>query len=295
MSKDDLIADPKWHEATIIVTDNMSRAMINLEQAKRYAARHGLPIIAWFHALTQPTLALFQTCVDQMHDDTSLTELKLRFPELLFYFVTGAPAVIKDNLCVVRGITNGTPCVLKSITLCPKMDPTQSEAFWTKVNHAAPGEIIFLDDPPLSVNIELPSSLNGVSQLPSLSTTSTIIPMIVTKGGNRLRKLHISKKRGEKTDPCGFYDHSIDLAFALTYHKAQGRTIDRVILVLQDAGHSKLSVASFYVGISRVRKAEHLRIIPVDKLQRSHLEKMQFSKELISWWKSCASPMLSTV
>ena len=147
----------------------------------------------------------------------------------------------------------------------------------------------------MSVNIELPSTLNEAAQLPSLDELSTVIPMIVTKSGNRLRRLHISKKRGEKKDPCGYYDHSIDLAFALTYHKAQGRTIDRVILLLQNVGHSKLNVASFYVGISRVRESKHLRIIPVNGSQRSNLEKLQFSKDLISWWKSCAPSMLSTV
>ena len=289
LSKDDLLADPKWHDATIIVTDNMSRAMINLAQAKRYAVRHGLPIIAWYHALTQPTMHMFQRCAEQMDDNTSVEEVKNRFPELLFYFVAGAPAVIKDNLSVLRGITNGTSCVLRSITLSPEMDASRSSAFWARVASALPGDVIFLDDPPLSVNIELPSSLHGVSQLPSLDASSPIIPMIVTKGGNRLRRLHISKRRGEKTDPCGYYDHSIDLAFALTYHKAQGRTIDRVILVLEDVGHSKLNVASFYVGISRVRRSSHLRIIPVDKKQRDRLEAMKFANELIVWCNDSAT------
>jgi len=289
LSKADLLDDPKWHDATIIVTDNMSRAMINLAQAKRFACRHGLPIIAWYHSLTKPTTHMFDQCAKQMGDDTSVDEVKNRFPELLFYFVAGAPAVIKDNLSVMRGITNGTSCTLKSITLSPQMDINRSSAFWAKVTSAVPGDVIFLDEPPLSVNIELPSTLHGVAQLPSLDTTTATIPMTVTKGGNRLRRLHISKRRGEKTDPCGYYDHSLDLAFALTYHKAQGRTIDRVILVLEDVGHSKLNVASFYVGISRVRKSEHLRIIPVDKKQRSRLEAMKFANDLIVWWKDSVS------
>ena len=113
-----------------------------------------------------------------------------------------------------------------------------------------------------------------------------VIPMTIIKSGSRFRALKLLKSRGEMTSQCGYYDHSLDLAFAITYHKAQGRTLDRVLLVFNEAGHAKMTVSSLYVGISRVRHSSHLRILSLSAKQKDMLQRLTFRTELINWWSN---------
>ena len=54
-----------------------------------------------------------------------------------------------------------------------------------------------------------------------------------------------------------------ELGFAMTVHKAQGRTIPRVVLALahRDNANVQMKYASIYVALSRVKLAKHLRIL----------------------------------
>ena len=56
---------------------------------------------------------------------------------------------------------------------------------------------------------------------------------------------------------------AFDLAFAMTVHKAQGRTIQRVVLALDSRSlqQNQLKHASIFVGLSRVKKGEHIRLL----------------------------------
>ena len=63
-----------------------------------------------------------------------------------------------------------------------------------------------------------------------------------------------------------------DLAFAMTVHKAQGRTIRRVVIDLRDhpRGVCRLKYAAMFVAMSRVEHSNHLRLLePETVLHRS--------------------------
>jgi len=65
--------------------------------------------------------------------------------------------------------------------------------------------------------------------------------------------------------------------FAVTYNKVQGETKSRVVLVLATPSGSKLgnlTVEKFFVGISRVRHADHLRIMPCNRFELEYLKKV---------------------
>jgi hypothetical protein len=56
----------------------------------------------------------------------------------------------------------------------------------------------------------------------------------------------------------------LQAGFAITVDKAQGQTLDRVILVALSKREMRLvnfTYACFYVAMSRVRKRQHLRIL----------------------------------
>ncbi len=65
-----------------------------------------------------------------------------------------------------------------------------------------------------------------------------------------------------RTNP-EIWAHRVDLAFALTDFKFQGLTVDKLIVMLNLQGMNH-DLATLYVGISRVRRIEDLKIWKLD-------------------------------
>lgn len=80
-----------------------------------------------------------------------------------------------------------------------------------------------------------------------------------------------------------FSDFAVELGFAVTYHKSQGKTLQRVVLVLDGRGTIKLG--GLYVAISRVRSGAHLRMLQLSDKARKQLCKLKFDKKLVDWIK----------
>ena len=58
--------------------------------------------------------------------------------------------------------------------------------------------------------------------------------------------------------------HAVELGFACTSQKIQGQTCNRLILDLNPRPFlPKIEYHSLYVGLSRVRTGQHLRIMPL--------------------------------
>jgi hypothetical protein len=53
-----------------------------------------------------------------------------------------------------------------------------------------------------------------------------------------------------------------ELSFAITYHKVQGKTLDNVVLDISGTSHNKVTVAMAYMGFSRVRTNDNIRVLP---------------------------------
>jgi hypothetical protein len=55
----------------------------------------------------------------------------------------------------------------------------------------------------------------------------------------------------------------IELAFAMTVHKAQGRTIPRVVLALSEHNVAicRMTYPSIFVAMTRVKHRDHLRVL----------------------------------
>ena len=79
--------------------------------------------------------------------------------------------------------------------------------------------------------------------------------------------------------------HQCDLAFAVTYHKMQGKTLDSIILSLNSIkGISQkihpITMYSLYVGCSRVHNHDQLRVLPFSQDVREFLKKLKWPEEL---------------
>ncbi len=73
----------------------------------------------------------------------------------------------------------------------------------------------------------------------------------------------------------------IDLAFAITYHKVQGQTMEKIILDLNKRPTSlkQLDFHAFYVGMARVELPQHIRILLCqDDDNFKHLLKLKHTK-----------------
>ena len=63
-----------------------------------------------------------------------------------------------------------------------------------------------------------------------------------------------------------------DLAFSMTVHKAQGRTIKRVVLDLTNhpTHYSRMEFAAIFVAMSRVKTSEHIRLLAHKRVGHQH-------------------------
>jgi hypothetical protein len=106
--------------------------------------------------------------------------------------------------------------------------------------------------------------------------------------------------KSEKWDSCpvrggdGFLPSQVDvsanfpieLAFAITIYKAQGRTLPRVILSLSHRRmfQCQLSYAAIYVALSRVKESNNIRLLVHDR-NGTKMENIQYITAL----KPCSS------
>jgi hypothetical protein len=72
----------------------------------------------------------------------------------------------------------------------------------------------------------------------------------------------------------------VDLMFASTYDKAQGKTMKKTILCLHKNPFTDITLAKLYVAFTRVTKGSDLRVWPVSNLNLERLKKLRHPVEL---------------
>jgi hypothetical protein len=191
--------------------------------------------------------------------------------------VCGSEAFITRNVNPSLGLANGTPVVCHSLVLDP--DKHNCDDIQHKIATLPYGSEIVLDAPPLAVNMKVESGLDGKSpsrakrrQLEALKRHSIPtdveedIVISLSEKGDRTKTLRMkngSPLLGNISSVAITPVFAYDLAFAMTVHKAQGRTIKRVVIALTSRPLSiiELKYASVFVGMSRVSKRSHIRLL----------------------------------
>lgn len=246
--------DHSWMDATIIVPSNQQRHFLLPHLVSHFALRHGKPIIRWRYQIPHASR------LEQEHVEA----LYRLFPELTGYFVQGAPVFMTSNLNPNKGMANGTAATLHSLS----WDSVSHVAEMTlKVQNAAPGEIIDLEVLPLSVNVEIAANqlLDETQRGRRRATDETLVPgrIVIPLACDSEFTLRI----GKDVPVIHPKEFPYELAFAITFHKCQGRTMNKIVLDLnQQHGsgrHASVTYSSLYVGLSRVRKGSDIRLFPV--------------------------------
>ncbi len=285
LTASDIQMDRDWLFATVAVTGNRQRQAINDVRAQHFARLRGQPVIRWKRDIAT-------TLLDSQHAEV----LRAEFPDLIGTFVAGAPGIILNNdLNPSRGLANGTPAKFHSLILRDASKSTDAG----KINNAGPGEEVWIE-PPYAVNVliehldsskwcdqatlapELRESTSDETATSALPRT-IVLPVKISK---RLDDLSVN--RASRKSKIYYRSHGVDLAFALTFHKFQGQTVGKILLDLSQTPKNvfRLCFQAFYVGMTRVKKSDCIRILPGPdggKPDLSHLLSFEPDPELQRW------------
>ena len=182
------------------------------------------------------------------------------------YFVPSAPAYLDFNLKPSLGLANGTACLLHSLVF----DEIRTNLEEIEANYAAtsPGE--FVEVPaPAAVNVELTGAAakawpdKGVSML---EKTPPVLPLptrsksTIPLWPKVLSQAHRQGRRHALVATTSWYE----LGFSSTFHKVQGKAVKKIVLCLnkQPRDLGRISTQALYVGITCVRRNDHMRIFP---------------------------------
>ena len=243
---------------------------------KIYARFYSLPIIKWKKTIaTATSTALSESQMAKLFDEND---------DPWEYFVFNAPGAITENICPALNLSNGTSVVYKSLSLKYLDDIAEDEysllqADISNISNATAGDEIILNFAPVSVNVCIPGDPTNWPRKYRQSDTSIIIPCIRESKPDALR---VISGLHELSIPT--YSLRCQLAFSRTYHKMQGCTVPRVILDLS----STVQLPMFFVGITRVRLGNDLRILLPSSWQEAteRLKRLTRNKNLVLWLSS---------
>ena len=271
----DVIADPEWLLAPVVVLSNHERHAINVEALKIFAKSAGFPIISWRNAL-------HGSCASQLTAAES-NGLYSSHPALSGFFVPGCPAYGRVNHNTSLGLYNGSKMSLHSLTLDKNEDRI---ALNNKIHSARPGDVIVLQYPPYSVQVEISSQSDSFSTADSLVPGSFVVPMLVDKKSchETIKQWELLQRNGKTISSVKYRCIPYDIGFSLTYEKTQSKSFRRLILDLQLWPKMFLTAEKVLVGLSRVETLEHLRILPFCPSQnQNHLYTLKPNEMMLHW------------
>ena len=266
-----------WTFAPILVTSNAEAILLNKRQIVEFAEAHNQFVLRW----TNP----IRNCEDSQSYDINIVEGII--PEAVQYFCMGAPAFVNANKNPVgTGIVNGYRVLLHSLIWKDKpwRGPDKGWKPGQIFEVHRPTYMVVIKDPDVKTNKNDAESDDATaSEVDSDNTGPDLIP---------LRTDHYQTwTQGVQIKYTAF---PLDLRFAITYHKVQGQTMDKVILFLHERKTKQLAPLqweSLYVAYTRVKYGDGIRVCyfgsddPSDRSGLKHLRKLRRPK-LYDVWQS---------
>ena len=292
LNEEDVAGNGDFRFATTLVTGNQERHQIINHKAKDWASYYGTFLVRWLRKVE------YSKWVGKPRSEEHIKHAMANNETFYEFFVPGALGYLNHNINTSKGmpLANGTEIKYDSISFD---DPDDEAEFHKHASAHSPGETVTLHDPPSAINVELFADWPGDSeekkkenaaerkqwQHGSLAKDDRIVIPISTKYAsyNDWEKTYVpaAYKTSRLDQTSGLrrsfswyplYDTStvllrdyfcIEPGFCITVHKAQGRTIRRLILSVSDHPHHKLrhKWEGLHVGLSRVEYNEHMRLL----------------------------------
>jgi hypothetical protein len=246
LTRQDIEKEPDWMNAPIVVTSNEELYRINEHQSSIFAKQQNWPRIIWY----QPILGLVANAIDQ----DQVNYLYATCHRLKGIFVHGAPGFLTENINPT--LTNGTAITYHSLVLYPRED---RERVLTAI--CSSREDIVLQYNPVYVLVNVTNSKHEHFVGITTEKDQVVIPLPQTHISKTF-KSQIPSKDGKIS--LQTKSHGVELGYAITLHKIQGQTCKRLIVDLNFRPFKpQISFPGFYVAVSRVRKSQDLRIMPI--------------------------------
>lgn len=266
LSEEDLASDPDWLFAPVLVATNEERLNITRQKCSLWAKLHKTYVFKWKTKVIKTKNPASPTLMPSIENHNAF---------FWQYFVEGATGFLTETINGELALVNGAPISMHSLTFSSKQEHDTIKARILQGDFNYGDEIVI--DTPACVSVEVSQSLDGKpvskrrqSQLQVLQKLSNhrkkIIIPLVKNSGNRKPKTYNFYNQSiiqpysevEVQDPFSF-----QLGFSMTVHKAQGRTIDKVVLDLHyKSNHLKrLKFDGIFVALSRVRTRASIRLI----------------------------------
>ena len=274
LSADDTAGESShdWKFAPILVATNAERLQISRFKARLWAIEHQTHVFKWRRKVGKEQNRPRTT------DMMTITENNAFFWQ---FWVAGAPCNLSHNVNCDLALVNGAPMTAHSLTFC---DPNEFERVQSMTSgpNALPFGSEIEIDVPLALNMVVSASLDNreisthrkhqLDQLKKLSidpnSNDIVIPLTKTmKSSKTTTDTKFTYLTGNPLSPLAtaqtFDIFAFDLAFAMTVHKAQGRTIRRVVIDLthRPTQMSQMKFAAIFVAMSRVQKTDHIRLL----------------------------------
>lgn len=244
-----------WYQASIVVTTNRERYDLTDLVCQAFAHVHRTHVIRWpmLYRKWEGKPRQAEHVQNAVQDDPCFWQ----------YYVKGAEAFLVENYARKEGLVNARK--LACVGLVPHKD--DEERLTRAMRESPVGSVISLDREPEYVVMEV------VGGDPELWQDLTIVK------DRAVIAIHSrqSKDWNKVTVYEGlFYGPSrvqvrrvypFDLAFALTVHKAQGRTVRLMIVAVSKRGDKmrEMTYSHLYVALSRVRRRKNVRLLVHDR------------------------------
>ena len=282
INAEDIKSDHLWKQAPIIVVNNEVRHAINYARLVAYAKEHKTCILSW----RSPLSSQKETEYARHLTPVEIERLYLSHRALTGYFCPGVTSYVIDNINTDKGIVNGAHCTQHSITLSTNT-PEEKEyhaSLLQRIAAAEPGEVIMLDCCPVSINVEIThADLTKYSKHDTLVPNKAVVPIpMVAYTRYEIIKAH--ETFHQDITRISYKSVGLELGFAITFQKTQGRTIERLILDLNVWPSGSIGFEMALVGMTRVRDLKHIRMLPLLPGQSlNHVYKLQANKFMLAW------------
>jgi hypothetical protein len=147
--------------------------------------------------------------------------------KLVSVCVPGAPAYGKMNLNTSLGLFNGARMKLYSLAL----DKNENKQTLTQKLHSAqPGEVVVLEYPPFSVQVEITDAPpETFTSKDTLVPGKYVVPLMVDSKSQHevIKPFELLRRQGTTMTGIKYRAHSYDAGFSLTYEKTQSKSFPR--------------------------------------------------------------------
>ena len=252
--------DSPWLSASIICSTNRERLTLTHHAAIRYARAKGKLVYRW--------PAVHSKWEGAPHSDAGEV---FEDPCLYEYFVAGAHGFITDRVCFASNLVNATPVEYHTLSID---DPDDLLVIQSSLPHCVAGDIVTLTCPPFAINVKIDACgkhkdlftdfQRAYLKTKSIAKDNTIVIPIAPGTTKSTERVLVHGGHSFPPSRLKVSPHfPLELGFAITVNKAQGRTIDNVILALSEKPMKiiNMGLKELYVAMSRVTQKANIRLL----------------------------------